>query len=103
MNISDSVTRGIGRRGILKYAAAGAVGVGVAAFTQNGAFAAPAAVSGDSAEYLQQLYQDALDEGGKLVVWAGGSSPNQEAATRQAFVTAFPGIDAVFTVRYSPV
>ena len=103
MNISDSVTGAVGRRGILKYAAAGAVGVSVSAIAQNSASAAPAAVSGDSADYLRQLYQDALDEGGKLVVWAGGSSPNQEAATRQAFVTAFPGIDAVFTVRYSPV
>lgn len=103
MNSPDPVTRGIGRRAILKYTAAGAVGVGASAFAQNGALAAPAAVSADGnpAQYLQRLYRDALDEGGKLVVWAGGSAPNQEDRTRQAFVTAFPGIDATFTVRYS--
>lgn len=102
MTSPDPVTRGIGRRSILKYAAVGAAGVGASAFAQNGAFAAPAAVSGDSAQYLQQLYQDALDEGGKLVVWAGGSFPTQEERTRQAFITAFPGIDTTITVRYSP-
>ncbi|MCM2389765.1 ABC transporter substrate-binding protein [Streptomyces albipurpureus] len=103
MTSPDPVTRGIGRRGILKYTAVGAVGVSASALAPNGAFAASAAVGGDSAQYLRKLYQDALDEGGKLVVWAGGSSPQQEVRTREAFVTAFPGIDAVFTVRYSPV
>ncbi|WP_186768266.1 ABC transporter substrate-binding protein [Streptomyces qinzhouensis] len=103
MNSPDPETRGLGRRAVLKYTAAGAAGISATAFAQNGAFAASARFGGDSAEYLQKLYRDALDEGGKLVVWAGGSSPNQEVRTREAFVSAFPGIDAVFTVRYSPV
>lgn len=98
------MARGIGRRAILKYTTAGAIGVGASALAQKGASAASATVgNGDSAQYLERLYQDALEEGGKLVVWAGGSSPNQEDRTREAFVAAFPGIDAVFTVRYSPV
>ncbi|MFJ4684767.1 ABC transporter substrate-binding protein [Streptomyces sp. NPDC088789] len=103
MTSPDPVTRGTGRRSVLKYAAAGAIGVGASAFAHRGAFAASSAVDCDAAQYVQKLYQDALDEGGKLVVWAGGSSPNQEDRTRDAFVAAFPGIDAVFTVRYSPV
>nr|WP_239063040.1 extracellular solute-binding protein [Streptomyces sp. SID13031] len=107
MNNSDPATRSFGRRAILRYtAAAGAVGVSASAFAQTGALAAPrppAVVSGDAdpAAQLQQLYRDALDEGGGLVVWAGGSSPTQEDRTRQAFTTAFPGIDTSITVRYS--
>ncbi|GAB3947611.1 extracellular solute-binding protein [Kribbella albertanoniae] len=34
-------------------------------------------------------------------MWAGGSVPTQEDRTRQAFITAFPGIDTVIKVRYS--
>ncbi|MFD8938421.1 ABC transporter substrate-binding protein [Streptomyces sp. NPDC059578] len=103
LNSRDPMTRGVGRRGILKYTAVGAMGIGVSEFAQKSASAASTAVDGDAARHLEQLYRDALDEGGKLVVWAGGSSPQQEARTREAFVTAFPEIDAVFTVRYSPV
>ncbi|MEU9336814.1 extracellular solute-binding protein [Streptomyces sp. NPDC048290] len=99
MNAPDSVSHGFGRRNILKFGAVGAIAAGATAFAQKSAFAAPA----DSAQHLQALYQDALDEGGRLVVWAGGSNPNQEAATRAAFLAAFPGTDATFTVRYSPV
>ncbi|MGV9314770.1 ABC transporter substrate-binding protein [Streptomyces sp. NPDC003691] len=103
MNIPDPATSAVRRRAVLRYSAAGAAGAAAGVFTQNGAFAAGAADGRDSAAYLGRLYQDALDEGGKLVIWAGGSSPNQEARTREAFAAAFPGIDAVFTVRYSPV
>ncbi|MET8824670.1 ABC transporter substrate-binding protein [Streptomyces sp. NPDC004610] len=104
MNSSDPVTPGMDRRTILKYtAAAGAIGVAASAFTQNSAFAATNAADSDSAAYIEQLYQNALDEGGNLVVWAGGSNPNQENATRDAFNAAFPGMNAVFNVRYSPV
>ncbi|MEW1544941.1 ABC transporter substrate-binding protein [Streptomyces tsukubensis] len=103
MTSPDPVKPDFGRRTVLRYGTAGAVGLGASVFARNSAFAAPAAGGGDSAGYLQQLYRDALDEGGKLVVWAGGSSPRQEDRTREAFTAAFPGIDAVFTVRYSPV
>ncbi|WTX00056.1 ABC transporter substrate-binding protein [Streptomycetaceae bacterium NBC_01309] len=103
MNSPDPVTRGMDRRTILKFTAAGAAGVAGAAFAQNSAFAATNAEDSNSAQYIQQLYQDALDEGGNLVIWAGGTNPNQENATRDAFNAAFPGINAVFNVRYSPV
>lgn len=90
----------VGRRAVLKYAAAGVAGVGAAAFAQSGAHAAaPSPAAEDAA--LQRLYRDALDEGGGLVVWAGGSVPTQEDPTRQAFITAFPGVDINITVRYS--
>ncbi|MFF1823692.1 ABC transporter substrate-binding protein [Kribbella sp. NPDC058245] len=88
---------GIGRRTLLRYGAAGAVGVSALAFNQTGALAAG---GGDDAE-LRRLYRAALNEGGGLVVWAGGSVPTQEDRTRDAFTTAFPGIDTVIKVRYS--
>ncbi len=100
MKVFDPEGRAIGRRAVLKNAAAGAIGIGSAALVQSGARAAtPSPAAEDVA--LQRLYRDALDEGGELVVWAGGSVPTQEDATRQAFITAFPGIDTSITVRYS--
>ncbi|WP_405061681.1 ABC transporter substrate-binding protein [Kribbella sp. NBC_01505] len=95
MNNPDPAT--IGRRTILKYGAAGAVGVSALALNQTSAFAA----GGSDEAALQKLYRAALAEGGGLVVWAGGSVPTQEDRTRQAFMTAFPGIDTVIKVRYS--
>ena len=100
MSSSHQAGRALGRRAILKSTAAGAVGVGAAAFAQSGARGSAPSPAGEDAA-LQRLYRDALDEGGGLVVWAGGSVPTQEDATRQAFVTAFPGIETSIIVRYS--
>ena len=97
---SDSAGRAIGRRTVLKYTVAGAIGVGAAALGQSGARAAAVSPADEDAA-LQRLYRDALDEGGGLVVWAGGSTPTQEDPTRQAFAAAFPGINISITVRYS--
>ena len=97
---SDPAGRAIGRRAVLKYTAAGVVGVGAAAIAQSGVHAAASSPAAEDSA-LQRLYRDALDEGGGLVVWAGGSVPTQEDPTRQAFTTAFPGIDISITVRYS--
>ena len=100
MSNSHPERPGVGRRAVLKYTAAGVVGVGAAALTQSAAGASAPSSAGEDAA-LQRLYRDALDEGGGLVVWAGGSVPTQEDQTRQAFIAAFPGIDINITVRYS--
>ena len=42
---------------------------------------------------LEQLYRDALAEGGQLNVYAGGDSPNGFAGWETAFKTRFPGMD----------
>lgn len=47
---------------------------------------------------LDEIYQAALAEGGKLVVYAGGDIPDGNAAVEQAFKARFPGIDIrIFT------
>ena len=39
---------------------------------------------------LDALYQDALAEGGNLVVYAGGDTPTQQDAAKNAFLAQFP-------------
>jgi ABC-type Fe3+ transport system substrate-binding protein len=41
---------------------------------------------------LDQLYKEALAEGGGLVVYAGGDSPDQNEGLAQAFRNRFPGV-----------
>jgi ABC-type Fe3+ transport system substrate-binding protein len=50
---------------------------------------------------LDELYRDALAEGGKLVIYAGGDVDNQQDATRSAFRERFPEIDLTIVVDYS--
>jgi len=50
---------------------------------------------------LDQLYADALAEGGKLVIYAGGDTPTQQDFTKQAFLSSFPDIDLTIVVDYS--
>jgi ABC-type Fe3+ transport system substrate-binding protein len=42
---------------------------------------------------LDDLYAEALDEGGRLVVYAGGDSPNGHAPLENAYRARFPGLD----------
>lgn len=42
---------------------------------------------------LDEMYQAALKEGGKLVVYAGGDVPDGNAGVEKAFRKRFPGID----------
>src|SRR5436309_15289968 len=50
---------------------------------------------------LDQLYADALREGGRLVVYAGGDTASQQDGTEQAFRTRFPGLNLTTVVGYS--
>ena len=50
---------------------------------------------------LDQLYADARREGGELVIYAGGDTPDQQDATKQAFLAQFPGIKLTMIVDYS--
>lgn len=50
---------------------------------------------------LDELYADAKREGGKLVIYAGGDTPDQQDATKQAFLAQFPDIDLTMVVDYS--
>ncbi len=50
---------------------------------------------------LDQLYQNALKEGGELTVYAGGDTPGQQDGIKQAFEKRFPGITLNVIVDYS--
>jgi ABC-type Fe3+ transport system substrate-binding protein len=50
---------------------------------------------------LDELYADARREGGELVVYAGGDTPDQQDAAVQAFGKQFPGIKLTMVVDYS--
>ena len=102
----------MGRRNLLKYAAAGTAGLALplgatsaaaaANTTSAGSLTAPAnGADAALSAHLKQLHQRALDEGGKLVVYAGGDARNQEDGTMQAFRAAFPGIDITVKVDLS--
>ncbi|WP_010460852.1 ABC transporter substrate-binding protein [Acidovorax radicis] len=50
---------------------------------------------------LDGLYRSAKAEGGKLVVYAGGDTPQQQDATKAAFLKRFPDVDIKIVVDYS--
>jgi ABC-type Fe3+ transport system substrate-binding protein len=50
---------------------------------------------------LEQLHADAVAEGGRLVVYAGGDTATQQDGTRQAFLSRFPGMALTMVVDYS--
>jgi len=55
----------------------------------------------EEAKSLDSLYADARHEGGKLVIYAGGDTADQQDAAKQAFLSQFPGIDLTLIVDYS--
>ncbi|MFJ8106008.1 ABC transporter substrate-binding protein [Streptomyces sp. NPDC096132] len=96
------------RRRLLATGAGAALGLG--ALGTSPASASPASARPASARYgsgaeetrsLDELYQAALAEGGKLVVYAGGDTPTQQDGTKAAFLKRFPGIDLKLIVDYS--
>ena len=111
MTNPDEQPHEVGRRALLKYAAAGAAGIAVPATAASTADAHTVDHPGVKPEptldgaalerHLRQLYRRALDEGGKLVIWAGGDSPTQEDGTKAAFNAAFPDIDLTIKVDLS--
>jgi hypothetical protein len=50
---------------------------------------------------LDKIYQAALAEGGRLVIYAGGDSPTQQDFTKQQFEKRFPGMTVDIVVDYS--
>ncbi|MFJ6570706.1 ABC transporter substrate-binding protein [Streptomyces sp. NPDC091292] len=100
------MTSYLSRRRALTTAAGAALGVTALGATSPGAAAAPAArpargAAGEETRTLDELYQAALAEGGKLVLYAGGDTPNQQDATKAAFLARFPDIDLRLIVDYS--
>ncbi|CAM3702333.1 hypothetical protein VA7868_01456 [Vibrio aerogenes CECT 7868] len=50
---------------------------------------------------LDEIYQAAIAEGGKLVIYAGGDIDSQQDPVRQAFQARFPEIELEIVVDYS--
>ncbi|MES5824577.1 ABC transporter substrate-binding protein [Streptomyces sp. RG80] len=95
------------RRRLLTTGAGAALSLGALGATASPASATPAkSATGSGSEEtrtLDELYQDALAEGGKLVVYAGGDLANSGsgANARTAFRARFPEIDLQLIVDYS--
>ena len=92
----------LSRRRVLAAGAGAALGIG--ALGATGASASPASRQATGAEEtrtLDELYQAALADGGKLVIYAGGDTPTQQDGTKAAFRDRFPGIDLTLVVDYS--
>lgn len=50
---------------------------------------------------IAQFYQDAISEGGKLVLYHGGDTPTQQDGLKAAFTVAFPKINLTVVMDYS--
>jgi ABC-type Fe3+ transport system substrate-binding protein len=50
---------------------------------------------------LDQLYADAIAEGGKLIIYAGGDIDSNQAGMRTDFKAAFPKVNLTIVVDYS--
>jgi hypothetical protein len=61
----------------------------------------PRGHAGDETKSLDELYTDARREGSELVIYAGGDTPDQQDATKQAFLSEFPDIKLTMVVDYS--
>lgn len=93
------------RRRVLAAGAGAGAALGLGALGAATASAAPAttprSAGREETRTLDELYQAALAEGAKLVIYAGGDTPTQQDATKAAFKARFPGIDLTLVVDYS--
>lgn len=96
----------VSRRRLLGAGAVlGATALGTSVPGLSSAAAAPTARFGrplpEEKKSLGELYADARREGGELVIYAGGDTPDQQDATKQAFLSQFPEIKLTMVVDYS--
>ena len=62
------------------------------------------APSGDEEEQiLNEMYEAAQAEGGRLIVYAGGDTPDQQDYAKNGFKARFPNIDIDIIVDYSKI
>ena len=100
--------RSFSRRRALAVGAGAVFGATAPAWASAGqANARPSAgaprAAGEETRSLDELYRDALAQGGKLVIYAGGDLANSGsgASARTAFRNRFPDIDLTLIVDYS--
>jgi len=81
---------------------ANALGMAIGGAAEAAVPASRAASAGpEETKSLDQLYADAVREGGELVVYAGGDTPTQQDRTKQAFLSRFPDLKLTMVVDYS--
>ncbi|MEV4033644.1 ABC transporter substrate-binding protein [Streptomyces umbrinus] len=92
----------LSRRRVLATGAGAALGLAAASPASAAQTADARHADGrEETRTLDELYQAALKEGGKLVVYAGGDTPTQQDGTKAAFKARFPDIDLTLIVDYS--
>ncbi|MFD8934823.1 ABC transporter substrate-binding protein [Streptomyces sp. NPDC059578] len=92
----------ISRRSVLEAGAGTTLAAATGAATASAAETARSGRgSGEETRSLDQLYEAALAEGGKLVVYAGGDVDAQLDGVRAGFTSRFPHIDLTVIVDYS--
>jgi ABC-type Fe3+ transport system substrate-binding protein len=79
----------------------GAAALGGTTIPATASAATKGALLPEENKSLDQLYADALEEGGKLVIYAGGDTATQQDRTKSAFSARFPEIDLTLIVDYS--
>lgn len=79
---------------------ASALGVSIGTGAEAAVSASRAAVR-EETKSLDELYADALREGGELVVYAGGDTPTQQDFTKRSFLSRFPDMKLTMVVDYS--
>ncbi|KAE8910417.1 hypothetical protein PF005_g31006 [Phytophthora fragariae] len=62
---------------------------------------ATTAKSAEESKTIDDLYTDAVAEGGNLVLYHGGDTPTQQAGLHDAFAQRFPNINFTVVVDYS--
>jgi hypothetical protein len=82
-------------------AGTGAISTTTAATDAGGGVSRAGGDVPEEAKSLDSLYADARHEGGKLVIYAGGDTADQQDAAKQAFLSQFPDIDLTLIVDYS--
>jgi hypothetical protein len=98
------MTMGVNRRQLLVGGSLTAAGValpGAAGHATVTSSAAGRVAVGEETKTLQQLYRQALAEGGELTVYAGGDTATQQDGNKAAFEKAFPGVTLNIVVDYS--
>jgi hypothetical protein len=99
----DSLSRRqvLGAGGVLGAAAALGTPTGAAAASAARRASRPVRPVQEETSSLDELYADALKEGGELVIYAGGDTADQQDGTKQAFLSQFPDIKLTLVVDYS--
>lgn len=97
------MTKSMSRRDALTAGATAAIGLSIsaAASVAQTSTSSPAQAVEEETKSLETLYQDALTEGGNLIVYAGGDIASQQDAAKNAFLAQFPKMNLAMIVDYS--